>query len=85
MLFKKIIICLLLNLSTINHYKIFGKKSNHAMERNFRGTCSSVEMLKGQMFRERLGAPGLRLLVLTNYGRTLPSAKCGTLLHGSWM
>jgi len=27
--------------------------------RNFRGTCSCVEMLKGYMFRERLGALGL--------------------------
>jgi len=27
--------------------------------RNFRGTCSSVGMLKGYMVRERLGAPVL--------------------------
>jgi len=27
--------------------------------RNFRGTCSSVEMLKGCMVRERLGTPGI--------------------------
>ena len=33
--------------------------------RNFRGTCSSVEMLKGYVVRERLGTPALyaRLLV----------------------
>jgi len=28
--------------------------------RNFRGTCSSVEMLKEYMFKERLGTPGLQ-------------------------
>jgi len=27
--------------------------------RNFRGTTSSVEMLKGHMFTERSGTPGL--------------------------
>ena len=27
--------------------------------RNFRGTCSSVKMVKGYMFRERLGTPAL--------------------------
>jgi len=27
--------------------------------RNFRGTCSSDEMLKGYMVRERLGTPAL--------------------------
>ena len=27
--------------------------------RNFRGTCSSVEMLKGCVVRERLGTPGI--------------------------
>jgi len=27
--------------------------------KNLRGTCSSVEMLKGYMARERLGTPGL--------------------------
>jgi len=30
--------------------------------RNFRGTCSSVEMLKGYMVRERLGISGLEAL-----------------------
>jgi len=29
--------------------------------RNFRGTCSSIEMLKGYMARESLGAPILNL------------------------
>jgi len=33
----------------INHDKIFCKE--------FRGTCSSVEILKGYMVRERLGTP----------------------------
>ena len=27
--------------------------------RNVRGTCSSVEILKGYMFRERLGTPAV--------------------------
>jgi len=27
--------------------------------RNFRGTCSSIEMLKGYVARESLGTPGL--------------------------
>ena len=27
--------------------------------RNIRGTCSSVEMLKGYMVKERLGNPGI--------------------------
>jgi len=27
--------------------------------RTFRGTCSTVEMLKGYMVRERLGTPAL--------------------------
>jgi len=31
----------------------------YAIARNFGGTCSSVEMLKGYMVRERLGTPGL--------------------------
>jgi len=30
--------------------------------RNFRGTCSSAEMLKGYMVRERLGTPDLRYI-----------------------
>jgi len=29
--------------------------------RNFRGTCSSIEMLKGYMARESLGTPALNL------------------------
>ena len=29
--------------------------------RNFRGTCSSIEMLKGYMARESLGTPVLNL------------------------
>jgi len=41
------------------HDKIFGEKSIYAIERNFRDTCSSVEMLKGYMVRDRLGIPGL--------------------------
>jgi len=28
--------------------------------RNFRGTCSSIEMLKGYMARESLGTPDLK-------------------------
>jgi len=35
------------------------EKSIYALARNFWGTCSSVEMLKGYMFRERLGTPGV--------------------------
>jgi len=27
--------------------------------RNFRGTCSSIEMLKGNMVRERFGTSGI--------------------------
>jgi len=36
-----------------NHDKIFCNKK-------FRGKCSSVEMLKGYMARERLGTPALK-------------------------
>ena len=35
------------------------EKSICALARNFGGTCSSVEMLKGYMVRERLETPGL--------------------------
>jgi len=52
---------------TKNHYIIYlclvmmknWEKSIYALARNFWGTCSSVEMLKGYMFRERLGTPGV--------------------------
>jgi len=49
----------LLNISRITHEKI--KMSNYAIKRNFRAACPSVEMLKGYMFRERLGAPALTI------------------------
>jgi len=39
--------------------KHLGKMLIYAIERNFRGTCSSVEMLKGCMVRETLGTPVL--------------------------
>jgi len=56
-----------------NHYTLIVKyiyeKSNYFVKRNFRGTCSSVEMVKGtcssvgmlkwHMVRERLGTPDL--------------------------
>jgi len=32
--------------------------------RKFRGTCSSVEMLKGYMVRDGLGTPALQQLIL---------------------
>jgi len=53
----KFVKCLLLNISIIRHDKIFGEKSNYAIESNFRRTCSSVEMLKGYMVRGRFGNP----------------------------
>jgi len=31
--------------------------------RNFRGTCSSVKMLKGYMVRERLGTPAVKYII----------------------
>jgi len=37
--------------------------------RNFRGTRSSVGMLKGYMVKERLGTPGLCHIKLGYYGR----------------
>jgi len=36
--------------------------------RSFRGTCSSIKMLKGYMARVSLGTPGLKAL---NYGKYL--------------
>jgi len=54
-LFSKAIVCLLLNISRLIMIKYF-------VIRNFRGTCSSVEMLKGYMVRKRLGTPGLQQL-----------------------
>jgi len=60
-LFSKTIICFLLNKTIISHGKITAKKSNYDIERHFRGTCSSVEMLNGYMVRERLGTPALSL------------------------
>jgi len=41
----------------ISHDKIFGKKSIYAIERKCWATFSSVAMLKGYVFRERLGTP----------------------------
>jgi len=32
---------------------------SYFVTRNYGGACSSVEMLKGYMLRERLGTPGL--------------------------
>ena len=43
----------------VSHDEIFGKMSINAIERNFRGACSSVETLKGYMVRESLGTPDL--------------------------
>ena len=43
----------------VNHDKIFGKNLIWAIKRNFRGTCSSVEILKEYMVRERLETPAL--------------------------
>jgi len=40
----------------ISYDKTFGKKSIYAIEKN---TCSSIEMLKGYMVRERLGTPDI--------------------------
>jgi len=44
-----------LNMSMISHDII-----KYFVIRHFRGTRSSVEMLKGSMVRERLGSPVLR-------------------------
>ena len=54
-LFSKAVICSFLNISLTNHDKIF-------VIRNFKGTCSSVEMLKGYMlvFRNAEGVHGQR-------------------------
>ena len=38
---------------------LFSKMSIYAIERNFKGTYSSVEMQKGYMVKERLGDPAL--------------------------
>jgi len=35
--------------------------------RNFRGTCSSIKMLKGYMDRASLGTPGIDLTRKTTY------------------
>jgi len=51
-LFSKNLLCSLLNISMNNHDNLLHHK-------NFRGTYSSVEMLKGYMARERLGSPAL--------------------------
>jgi len=45
-----------------NHYILISKYIfviffNLFVIKNFRGTCSSIEMLKGYMARESLGAP----------------------------
>jgi len=48
----------------ISHDKIFGEKPVFAIERNFRGTCSSAEMLKGYIVGDRLGNPVLGQLPL---------------------
>jgi len=44
--------CICICISMINHIKYF-------VIRIFRGTCSSVRMLKGHMVRDRLGTPAL--------------------------
>jgi len=45
----------LLSISIVSHDKLFGKKSIYAIERYFRGKCSSVQMLKGYMVTKRSG------------------------------
>jgi len=60
----------LIDLSMINHGKIFNEKlTKHvplwyrlvltSFFLTFRGKCSSFKMLKGYMVRQRLGTPGL--------------------------
>jgi len=46
--------------------KYLGK--SRSVQKNFRGTCLSVKMLKGYMVRKRLGTPDLgRCLPVTFY------------------
>jgi len=73
-LFSKVIICLMLNISVKNHEKIFCHKEFQGYMFIFqksegvhpyllkccRGTCSFVAMLKGYMVRKRLGTPALQ-------------------------
>jgi len=67
MLFSKIIIRLLLNISMISHDIIF-------FMRYFRGSCSFVETLKGYMVRGRLGTPGLdRMAMCKRFSTTVCS------------
>jgi len=46
-----------------NHYMLIDKRIFIFLSLfviiNFRGTCSSIEMLKGYMARESLGSPGI--------------------------
>jgi len=43
--------------------KHLGKSRTTVCHRHFRGTCSSVDMLKKYMIRERLATPGLMCAV----------------------
>jgi len=46
--------------------KISGFFTQPFCQKKFRGTCSSVKMLKGYVVRERLGIPALNVTLLKN-------------------
>jgi len=61
--FRIVYIYISVNITLKNHYVLIGKYIfviflNLFAIRNFRGTCSSIEILKGEMARESLGTPG---------------------------
>ena len=72
LLFSKVNVCILLNISVKNHEKIFCHKDFQGymficqnsegvhpyLLKCCRGTCSFAGMLKGYMVRKRLGTPG---------------------------
>jgi len=61
--FRIVYIYISVNITLKNHYVLIGKYIfviflNLFAIRNFRGTCSSIEILNGYMARESLGTPG---------------------------
>ena len=64
------IVCIYISVNSTfkNHYVFVGKYIfviilSLFVISNFRGTCSSIEILKGYMARESLGTPDIRSLV----------------------